>query len=210
MMKRAIPVLIGVLALLLTASPALACPVCGPPDKVTISGPGLDTVALTDQINVFGVDTFFGSFSRESVPAPKVSAGYLITRYYKSHGELPEEYWTSGFDRLHYYPNPDGGRGAIYYDGPNGADQLQMAGALELDKRVGKWYVATAQEDLIMEGLFNKLSLTPPAGAPSQAVAQLPNTGDDSTSAAWLAVLAVGLLLAGALLLRRLSSKLQM
>jgi len=203
MMKRAIPVLIGVLALLLTASPALACPVCGPPDKVTISGPGVDTVALTDQIGVFGMDTFFSPWSRESAPAPKVGAGYLITRYYKAGGDLPAEYWTSGFDRLHYYPNPDGGHGSIYYDGPNGADQMQMAAALELDKRVGKWFVATAQEDLAMQGLFNRLGLTPPAGAPAAAVAQLPKTGDDSASASWLAVLAGGLLLAGALLLRR-------
>src|SRR2546423_684137 len=155
MMKRAIPALIGALVLLLMASPVLACPVCGSPDKVTVSGPGVDTVALTDKIGVFGMDTFFSPFSRESAPAPKVGAGYLITRYYKAGGDLPAEYWTSGFGRLHYYPNPAGGHGAIYYDGPNGADQMQMAAPLELDKRVGKWVVATAQEDPAMPRVFH-------------------------------------------------------
>ena len=203
MIKRMLPLFICVLALLFMVHPAFACPVCGPPDKVTLSGPGLNPIALTDATSAFGMDTFFGTPAREAIPAPQVGAGYLITRYYKGDGSLPESYWTTGLDRLHYYPNPTAGHGYIYYDGPIGADPMEVATALGLNKLVGKWFVATPQEDAAVQGLFTKFGLTPVTAARSGAGAPLPKTGDDAPRTGWLVVLASGLLLSGGLLARR-------
>lgn len=84
-----------------------------PPDKVLISGPGIEAqVEVKDrqELEIFRL----GKLEDLQGPSPKpaqVSGGYKIVRFFYG-GEFD-------FARLTYYPNPDSGRGLFYFeDGP--------------------------------------------------------------------------------------------
>jgi hypothetical protein len=144
------------------ASPA--CPVCdGPPDKVTISGPGLaGAVEVTDReaVRSLGADVFFGwSEQRQAIVVPAVGASYELVRYYNAA--------NGSFDRLRYYPSAPGGSGTIYYVGPTSGNQ-GLAHILGLDARVGHWFVATPQEDAAMQHALTTLHAPPQASAPPE------------------------------------------
>lgn len=165
---------------LLAAWPALAK---GPPDKVTISGPGMaETVEITDPV-VLEAFSFFqfeqvDENQRRGIPAPQaVGAGYHIVRY------VGAQAW----DELHYYPNSDGTRGVIFLDGLIGDS------ATEFD---GRWYHASAAGDQAMRNLFNTLNIRP----------TLPVTGAEAGRSGALLGLATLLVLAGYLLQRRYTS----
>jgi len=180
------------IALLLTTGGALAkpaCPVCGPPEKVTVSGQGLTgVIAVTDPatLRALGTIVFFAwDEPRSAVAAPQVGAGYDLTRYYNAE--------AGGFDHLRYYPSPAGGPGAIFYVGPTGSgDSRQIAQVVGLDARVGKWYTATPQEDAAVQqllraanatGLLSTVPATRATAEPRSTVA------DAGASLAWLLVL---------------------
>lgn len=143
-----------VCAAILAAGAALACPVCMPPDKVTLSGPGLSgTVTITDSttLSYFGYPDFFGSTDRTPVAAPHVTGGgYEVIRYYGGNTGLPESYWTQGFDHLRYYL-PDASsaesHGLIFYEGPTAGDTQGFANALGLTAYTGRWFAATLEEE---------------------------------------------------------------
>src|SRR5262245_25745702 len=104
--------LLGVLSALATAT-ALAWPE-DPPDKVTISGPGLKgEVEVTDKeiLSALSLGTI-EDFEQGAIVAPKVGQGYQITRYFYDA--------SFNFGRLHYYPNSTGKRSYIFFeDGPD-------------------------------------------------------------------------------------------
>lgn len=170
---------------LLTAGHALACPVCGPPDKVTISGSELARpLTITDPtaLDSFGVTSFFGTDDRASIAPPRTTGtgdatGYEVTRYYHQFGA---SYWTGGFDHLRYYPPTTpgatgatgaAGHGLIYYEGPIAGDTQHFAAALGLASRTGKWFTATPAEDAAMRSALGApaTSAAPPAVATSPA-----------------------------------------
>jgi hypothetical protein len=167
------------------ASPA--CPVCeGPPDKVTISGPGLaGTVDVTDRETVrsLGVDVFFGwSAQRQAIVAPAVGEGYELVRYYNAA--------NGSFDHLRYYPSAPGGAGTIYYVGPTSGNQ-GVAQVLGLDARVGQWFVATPQEDAAIQHTLTTLNAPPQASAAPEARAP---ASDARPQTIWLLALVLGAL----------------
>ena len=89
----------------------------GPPQKVTISGAGLaPQIELTgDQVTLEALGFMaLEDYTTESPEAPEGISGdgYLITRYFET---SPGRYMA--FDQARYYPDPAGGRGAIYYVG---------------------------------------------------------------------------------------------
>jgi hypothetical protein len=164
-----------VLTVRTSAGASPACPVCdGPPDKVTISGPGLaGVVEVTDQeaVRSLGVGVFFGlSEQRQAITAPTVGDGYELVRYYNS--------VNGSFDRLRYYPSAPGGSGTIYYFGPTSGNQ-GVAQVLGLAARVGQWFMATPQEDAAMQHTLTTLnapphaSTTPASGATPEKLAQV-------------------------------------
>jgi hypothetical protein len=122
-----------------------------PPDKVTISGPGLKgEVEVTDQeiLAVLSLGAI-EDFEHGSIPAPNVGEGYQITRYF----------YDASFDfgRLRYYPNSTGERGYIFFeDGPD------LVG--DHSRYNGKWFYATPQGDEAMRRLLAELGvLTAPS-----------------------------------------------
>jgi hypothetical protein len=167
------------------ASPA--CPVCdGPPDKVTISGPGLaGTFDVTDReaVRSLGADVFFGwSAQRQAIVGASVAEGYELVRYYPAA--------NGSFDRLRYYPGAPGGAGTIYYVGPTSGNQ-GVAHVLGLDTRVGHWFVATPQEDAAMQHTLTTLHAPPQASAAPEARAP---ASDARPQTIWLLALVLGAL----------------
>jgi hypothetical protein len=108
--------LLGVFTLLvLTTHLAFAWP-DQPPDFATISGPGLiGSVKITDPdqlaaLKLGAVEDF--ELGVLFTPPHVEGAGYQITRYFYN--------GTFNFASLHYYPDPAGGPGYLYFeDGPD-------------------------------------------------------------------------------------------
>jgi hypothetical protein len=168
-----------------SAGASSACPVCdGPPDKVTISGPGLaGTFDVTDReaLRSLGVGIFFAwEEQRQAIVAPAVGEGYELVRYHNMA--------NGSFDRLRYYPSTPGGAGTIYYVGPTSGGQA-MAHALGLDARAGRWFVATSQEDAAMRHTLTTLHAPPQASAAPEARAP---ASDARPQTIWLLALVLG------------------
>src|SRR5919108_5584670 len=107
---RSLSRIIAIAAIALLTLPAylaLAWP-NQPPDKATISGPGLKgEVEITDKaaLAALALGTM-EDFKQGPIAAPQVGEGYVITRYFYG--------GTFNFARLHYYPNPSG-RSYLYW-----------------------------------------------------------------------------------------------
>ena len=176
-----------VLAARTSAGATPACPVCdGPPDKVTISGPGLaGAVEVTDREaeRSLGVDVFFGlSEQRQAIVAPAVGDGYELVRYYNT--------VNGSFDRLRYYSSAPGQSGTIYYVGPTSGGQA-LAHALGLDAHAGHWFMATPQEDAAMQHTLTTLNAPPHVSTASEARA---TASDARPQTIWLLALVLGML----------------
>jgi hypothetical protein len=134
------------LMLLLTASVALAWPE-GPPDKVSISGPGIKgTVEITNKESLEGLGPEqFMDISKSVTDPPQGTTPYEVVRYIKGFGA------SGAFDRLHYYPGKGGSPGRIYYVEAIGYGPSHI---------VGKWFYATPQGDTAMKKLLSKYAST--------------------------------------------------
>lgn len=171
------------LALLLAALLVPAALAKGPPDKLTISGPGLDgEVEVTDRELLaeigFGALEDFNENQRSGIAEPSVGEGYTLVRALRNPNGTYQPW-----DQAHYYPNP-GGRGYIFYDGLVGPNTSEFD---------GKWYHARPEGEAAMQRLLQTL------GAESPADQALPATGMERAPRGWLIGLAGALLLAGAL-----------
>src|SRR6476469_857786 len=117
----------GLLALgllMLTAQGALAK---GPPDKITIRGPGIQGEAsVTDRTMTSPLGLAeFENVAQGAIAPPAVGADYDITRYYQSNNG-----GYVAFDQVRYYPMPGGQPGYVFYVGiVNGSGPYD-----------GKWY----------------------------------------------------------------------
>jgi hypothetical protein len=171
-MRRIIFVFAAVGITMLMIVPALAK---GPPDKVTITGSGLqDQVEVTERALLNDFDLV--SLIDWEHPAPAASVpldeGYQILFSYKgSLGQLMPAF------QLHYFPAPAGKLGTIYNS----------------SAETGPWFYAKPQGDAAMKQLLAQ-----------HGVSTLPATGAAPHSVLWSFVLAGGVILAG-LLSRRFS-----
>ena len=187
MLKR---VLFFVVTLLtLTCALALAWPEA-PPDKLLLSGPGLD-----GEVEIVGAERLIGlspeafmDFTTAADPAAEAAPGYEMVRYYKG-GDGQYE----AFDRLRYHPNPQGGRGAVYYIKALGYGP---------GHNEGRWFAASVTGDAAMTCLLDALQVSlpqaePPTLAQTAPVGQVPTAsgGDPPTAATpalpWLAAFGV-------------------
>ena len=168
MLKRVL--LLVVVLLSATCALALAWPE-EPPDKLLLSGPGLD-----GEVEIVGAEKLIGlspeafmDFTTPADPAAKDAPGYAMVRYYKGRDGRYE-----AFDRLRYHPNPQGGRGAVYYVKALGYGP---------GHNEGRWFAASVTGDAAMECLLDALKVSlPQAQPPTLAQAAAPVAQPASTS----------------------------
>ena len=207
----------AVLLAVLATTTALACPVCMPPVRATVAGPGLrGTISIGDTTALAGIitTTLPGFDPRTPIAPPtNLGQGYEVVRYYQPiGGQTPAPNPTPfAYDHFLYYPAAPS-RPAVYlYEGPIAQDSQVMPQFPTLDERAGKWYAANQTEVAAMQALLaaaraphptTTAAPTSPAGAHSQP----------PTAPAWwqrtdwipVATMLAGLaLLAGALVLMR-------
>ncbi len=147
-MKKTILALMGAMVLLLTtATAALAWP-DQPPDRATISGPGLQgEIEITDKAILAALQLgAFEDFAHGPIAAPQVSGeGYTIKRWFYG-GEF-------NFATLHYYPDPAGGNGYVRWD-----DGPDLTG--DHTEFNGQWLRVTDKGDAAMRKLLPSLGVT--------------------------------------------------
>lgn len=169
--------LCAALMLLASASRAFAWP-GGPPAKVVLRGPHIQgevVVTLPEVLEGLGAEQFI-DWNQSSTVQPFIADGYELVRYYRDGGD----YWA--LDRVRYYPNPNGGRGAILYVG--GVDVNTGGGIWN-----GRWFDATAAGDAGMARLLkyvatgyaptpNAASESKPSNEQSPRPSATPSNGD--------------------------------
>ena len=182
-LSMALALMIG---MLMTTGFRLAWP-DQPPDRVTISGPGIvGVLEITDRNILDALQlSVFEDFNAGSIKAPSISGeGYHITRYFYG--------GTFNFGGLIYYPpTANAPRGVLQFsDGP------QLEG--NHTPYNGQWWYAKPQGDAAMQNLLVALNVR------SEAVRAAPNFAPAS-NASWLIVLiAAGVaVLGGSLVLVR-------
>jgi hypothetical protein len=187
------------------ASARPLCPVCLPPDKVTIQGPGMTaTLEITDGavLAALGVTTIPGLDTPTKAAQPVGGAGYEITRFYNLGTAGWASYWTDGFDHFRYFPGTSGRAGVILYEGPTPGDTEHMASAVGVEALTGKWLAATPEQDAALQalvasatGLGGRQQVVSSARQQVSSADPAPATSPSSTSGpawpltAWLAIL---------------------
>lgn len=132
-------ILSGLAAVLLSANLALAK---GPWGKVVISGHGLPgVVEITDPQVLEGFSLpNFQDLSLGAIPTPEVvGGGYEMLRGWDN-----DQGVFTPFDRVHYYADPSGGPGYLYYDG-------LVNGGSEFDHN---WYRVTPEGESAIQQFF--------------------------------------------------------
>jgi hypothetical protein len=181
-----------IMSALLTTGFRLAWP-DQPPDRATISGPGIaGVVEITDRnmLAALMLGTF-EDFNSGSIKAPSISGeGYHITRYFYG--------GSFNFGGLIYYPpTATTPRGLLQFsDGP------QLEG--NHTPYNGQWLHATAQGDAAMQKLLVELNVR------SAAVQAAPNVAPASNVGWLIVLLAAGVVvLGGSLVLVRKRARIQ-
>ncbi len=195
---------LGVIVLAAVLVLALPAEAKGPPEMVTITGPGIAgeiRISDADTLMPFSFYQFNNLERRIKAPAGDLGPGYRITRYIvdSAGGQNSLKAW----DYLTYYPNPSGGLGYLYFDG--------------LDPSIGstegqeQWYLPSEDGDAAMKrvlsqyGVLETGATAAAIGAPA-AGAQLPASTPAVIGARlWPAAAAAGItaVLAGAWLQAR-------
>ena len=133
------------LVMLLLCLSVLVTQAKGRPDKLTISGPGLKgMIEVTDSKWLDGLD--LGDFVvYDAISAPRTGDGYELTAFYQE----DQQYHVSM--SLHYFLNPSGASGFVYYSDSDGTDYDSS--------RTGKWYCAAPFADGAVRNLLQKLDV---------------------------------------------------
>ena len=172
------------LFMLVDAPRALACPVCVSPDKVTVSGDGISSIAtITDPMSLssLGAGNFMGFDEHTaSIAQPVISgSGYELTRYFKNSG-VPDSFWTLGFDHMRYYLGASGQPGYVYYEGFVSDEARRYAQGLGMPQ-AGRWYRLTASEDAIVQQVLAAASGNPSTNDSASSPPLLTSTPPTST-----------------------------
>lgn len=148
---------IGVCLLLLVVLTSGVASAKGPPDKVTLRGPGLPgeveiTVQHTLQSFAMGevVD-----FETELKAPGQLEGGYEMTRWYRIGGSS----WLKAIDHFVYYPDPSGQRGYIFYAGI--IDKTFIYGGSPHDNQ---WFRATEAGEQVFLKLLTEAGVSIESG----------------------------------------------
>ncbi|HEY7340513.1 MAG TPA: hypothetical protein VH591_06515 [Ktedonobacterales bacterium] len=162
---------------------ALACPVCISPDKITLSGDGINgTASVTDVmlLTSFSTAQFMGFEQRAPIDPPvHTGSGVELTRYFNNSG-VPASFWTQGFDHMRYYPGASGQPGYIYYEGPVSDEARTFAEGMNFWQRDGLWFALTSAEQdemnqlLAANGNPQNSSAAPPFTSPGAKASNPP------------------------------------
>ncbi len=166
-MKKTFLALILVNVLLLTTAGIVLAWPDQPPDRATISGPGLNGEAeITDKDMLAALRLgAFEDLEHGPIAAPPVSGeGFTVKRWFYD--------GTFDFATLRYYLDPAGGRGYVRWD-----DGPQLSG--DHTPYHGKWLRVTSQGEAAMQKLLTSLGISlsvqnKPATMPSGNAAALP------------------------------------
>jgi hypothetical protein len=148
------------LLIVATAALALAWP-DQPPDKVLISGPEIEgqlEIKSEEARGLFRLGYLEDLEAGSPVP-PQLNAGYQIVRYFGGGG--------FEFARLTYYPNPNGGRGYLFWeDGP-----MLQGGHTPYH---ATWLYARPEAEVKLRALLKNLS--------TETAKEVPGSGNASDS----------------------------
>jgi hypothetical protein len=173
----------ALLLALLALIPLHAALAKGPPDKITITGPGIAEpikVTHSNRLYAFSFYQFNDLTRRIESPDISLSDGYHITRYIEDKGRLIV------WDRLTYYLDPAGGPGFIFFDG--------LDPSIGSTEGQGEWFLSTEEGGAAMRQILSDYA--PPSNIAPQTAPISP--------VAWLGALGlVGLLAAVGLRMRR-------
>ena len=150
----------GLIALILAVWLVAALPAeaKGPPDMITITGPGIDgELRITDpgELAPFSFYQFNDLGRRTKAPDADLGSAYHITRYVNDSGAGKNS--LKAWDSLTYYLNPDGGLGYLFFDG--------LDPAIGSTEGQGEWYLPSEEGDAMMKHLLVQSGALHPAGA---------------------------------------------
>ncbi len=194
-MKKTIctSILVNVL-LLTTAGIVLAWP-DQPPDRATISGPGLQGgIEITDKDMLAALKLgAFEDLEHGPIAAPQVNGeGYTIKRWFYD--------GTFNFATLRYYPDPAGGRGYVQWeDGPD------LSG--DHTPYNGQWLRTTSQGEAAMQKLLTSLGVSLNGKPQSLSNTGVPALGEMSAAPFIIGGLAFILVVTGVLIWRALAMR---
>ncbi len=141
--------------ILLTSGTALAK---GPPDKITINGPGLpDEIEITasQTLDSFSMGQFI-DFEMPINEPHSPDTGYKITRWYRIGSTT-----LKAIDTFIYYPNPQGDNGYVFYEGI--IDKMFIYGGSPND---GKWFQVAEGVELVMRQIFTEYGVPTAVNSP--------------------------------------------
>ena len=142
---------------------ALACPVCMPPARATVAGPGLSgTISIGDTTALAGiaVTTLPGFDARVPIAEPAKPAnlgqGYEVARYYQPIGgqTAAPNPAPLAYDHFLYFPASPGSPAVYLYEGPVAQNSQVMIQIPSLDAMAGKWYAANQTEIAALQALL--------------------------------------------------------
>jgi hypothetical protein len=185
------------LAGLLWTSPAVAK---SPPDKLTVSGPGLvRPVEIADAVSLAAFDPWTRGFitwerGLAARPPPLEETYTVSFLLRKEGGELAVIYV------LRYAPDPAGGPGYIHVPGP-GTPEYRLnigtiiTGGSDRWDPNGKWQYAAAEWEAVMRRALGRRAASSGASGTADGEASAPTRppGTGGPSALWLMPSAVGL-----------------
>ncbi len=148
-MWRARRLAMGLMALGAALGVSLPAEAKGPPDLVTITGPGIAgeiRVTAAEELLAFSFYQFNDLGRRIEAPEGDLGRGFRITRWIHNTGRSGLKEW----DYLTYYPNPDGGLGYLFFDG--------LDPAIGSTQGQGEWYRPSVDGDAAMKRLLARAS----------------------------------------------------
>jgi hypothetical protein len=119
----------------------------GPPEQVTISGPGIDgeiTIADSNVLNAFSFYQFNDLNRRLDEPPQVEGDGYKITRWLTQQKQGTRQLLP--WDTLTYYPDPAGGPGYVFFDG--------LDPSIGSTEGQGRWFLASEEGGAAMQAII--------------------------------------------------------
>jgi WD40 repeat protein len=145
----------------------------GPSNRITITGPGLtEPIEITDTNILIPLSfvTFENNFENVPKAPTNLGEGYELTRYCAD-----ERGNYMAFDHEHYFPDPRGGRGYVFYDGIiNGSSTYD-----------GRWFRVNVDSEKVLQSVLQHVVVSPTTTPEPIPSIELKGHTADLTVLAW-------------------------